>query len=262
MRGRYRWAGAVVLVATLLAACGGSKQPKSTERPLTLDEATLMASLQYDNYQDAGASFQVATAFTATHDTLNMQGVIDWKNHVGHAVVAAQGSESGITEVYWTDKAVLERRPAADTVLAGLGYRGVEYIVRAPEPSKRLLDRALAVVLGLASTQRDNPQLIQQKVGSAFMRLDDLRGVPVTVLRYGDRNLYWVDSKTNKMLRFEGNAEAGTAPTIVDIGERGVQTITLPLQNQVIESTAIQELYDALLAGATPTLQPATRTGS
>jgi len=264
LRRPYR-ARVLFLAATLLAAvaaCGGSKEPASTERPLTLDEATLMASLQYDNYQDAGAAFQVATAFTATEDTLSLQGIIDWKNHVGYAIVGAQGAEAGITEVYWNDNVVLERRPAADPLLTGIGYRGVEYFARSPEPSTRLLDRALAIVLGLASTQRDNPQLIQQKPGSAFMRTDALRGTAVNVLRYGVRNLYWVDATTNRMLRFEGNAEAGAAPTIVDIGERGAQKITLPPEDRVIAVPAVQELYDALLQSADNPAGSGTRTGS
>lgn len=260
---RRRYPGiALVLAAVLVSACGGSKDAAPKEHPLTLDEATLLASAQYDNYQDEGATFQVATAFLVSHDTLSLQGVVDWKRHTGYAVAVAKGAEDGITEVYWTDKVVLERRPAADAILAGMGLTDVKYFARTPDPSTRLLDRSLAVVFALASTQRDNPQLIQQKPGSAFVRSDTLRGAAVTVLRYGERNLYWLDATTSRMLRFEANAQSGGAPTVVDVLARGKQTITLPKDSEIIQASAMQELYDALLQAATAPQGTGTRSGS
>lgn len=244
-----------------LVACGGDDGPaRPVERPLTVDEASLLASVQFDNYDDGGADFQVATAFLTTNETLNLQGVVDWENHVGYAVASGTGGEAGITEVFWTRSVVLERRPAADALLAGLGYRGVKYFLRAPEPEKRLLDRALAIVTGLASTQRDNPQLIQQKEGSAFLRLDTLRERPASVMRFGERNVYWIDSETNRMLRFEGNAAGGGAPTLVDIINRGKRTVPLPSESEVIATELVAELYDGLRAasGADPATQGST----
>jgi hypothetical protein len=265
MRHRHRRVGhraiVTVCVATLgLAACGGPGAPKQTERPLTIDEATLLASVQYDNYQDRGAAFQVATAFIVTGDTLNLQGVVDWERHVGYAIATAKGAESGITELYWTDNVVLERRPAADPILQSMGYTSVKYFARPPDATKRLLDRALAIVLSLASTERDNPQLIQQKEGSAFLRPDTLRDTTTNVFRYGLRTIYWLDN-TGVMVRFEGNATGGGAPTVVDILTRGAQTITLPKDDEVVDVSTMQELYDALSRGdvTTPT---AGRTGS
>ena len=175
---RFRRTAAILgMCAVVLVGCSSSKTSKPVERALTIDEATLLAALQYDNYQDAGATFRVATAFTSTGDVLNLEGEIDWTNHVGHAYVQAQGAEQGIVEVYWSDQLVLERRPAADELLTGLGYSGIQYIVRTPDAANRQLDRALAIVVGLASTQRENPQLIQQKEGSAFVRVDELRKI-------------------------------------------------------------------------------------
>lgn len=257
---RFSLRSAVLLLALAgVAACNDDSSPVSTERPLTVDEAALLASLQFDNYDDGGADFQVATAFLATNDTLNLQGVVDWENHIGYAVATGKGAESGITEVYWTRTAVLERRPAADTVLAGMGYEEVKFFARTPEPEKRLLDKALAIIMSLASSQRDNPQLIQQKEGSSFLRLDTLRNRPSTVLRYGERNIYWLDTETNRLLRFEGNAAAGGAPTVVDILDRGTRTVPLPREGQVIAAETVAELYQALQSSAS-TGQPTRST--
>lgn len=257
----HRAIASLCLAAVCLAACTRSGTPERTERPLTIDEATLLASVQYNNYQDRGAAFEVATAFIATGDTLNLQGVVDWERHVGYAIATAKGAESGITELYWTDNIVLERRPAADLILESMGYSGVKYFARPPDAAKRLLDRALAIVLGLASTQRDNPQLIQQKQGSAFLRIDTLRDVTTNVLRFGERTIYWLDA-TGTMLRFEGNASEGGAPTVVDIRSRGAQTVRLPADNEVVDVTILQELYDALSRGDAVTPAPVERPGS
>lgn len=254
MRIRRRSVRAAVLVVLLggVAACSGESKPSSTERPLTVDEATLLASVQFDNFDDAGADFQVATAFLVSNDTLTLQGSVNWKDHVGYARAVAEGAEAGITEVYWTRTVVLERRPAADELLTGMGMGEVKFFARQPEPDKRLLDRALAILMGLASAQRDNPQLIQQKEGSAFLRLDTLRDRPSSVLRFGERNIYWLDSGTNRMLRFEGNAAAGGAPTVVDILDRGARAIEFPEERQVVTAESMSELYEALKQASAP----------
>lgn len=236
----------------VLAACGGDSKPESTQRLLTVDEATLLASVQFDNYDDEGSDFQVATAFLVSNDTLTLQGSVNWKDHIGYARAVGEGAEGGITEVYWTRTVVLERRPAADALLTGMGLGSVKYFARAPEPDKRLLDRALAILMGLASTQRDNPQLIQQKEGSAFLRLDTLRDRAASVLRFGERNIYWIDSESNRMLRFEGNAAAGGAPTVVDILSRGPRSIQLPPESEVVLAESMSELYEALRQASTP----------
>ena len=73
-------AGAALLAVSFagLVACGGDDGPaRPVERPLTVDEASLLASVQFDNYDDGGADFQVATAFLTTNETLDLQGVVD-----------------------------------------------------------------------------------------------------------------------------------------------------------------------------------------
>jgi hypothetical protein len=246
MNGPHRATIVLVAAAASIVGCGGATGPAISERSLTIEEAGQLAAVQYDNFRAGGAAFQVAAAFTMSGDTLNLEGTIDWENHVGRARVVARGAEEGIVEVYWTDDVVLERWPAADAVLTRLGYADARYLARSPDPASRLLDRVLGILLALASEQQDNPVLIQQKAGSAFVRTDELKGNVVTVLRYGERNLYWIDASTRQLLRFEGNAEGGSAPVIVDLLSMGTQKVTLPLQNQVLDTSSIDDLYGAL----------------
>ena len=242
-------AGVVVTVALMLGACGGSKATKSSERPLTSEEASTLADALYLNWQDQGATFTANAAWTSIGRTIAMQGEVDWRTGTGHALVRAMGADTGLSEVWWNGTVVVERWPAIGTILGGLGYTNAKYLSRAPDPEKRLVDHVIAVVSGLAAPQRENPLLIQQTPGSAFVRHDDLRGSSIDVLRYGERSLYWIAVDTSRMLRFDGNASSGTAPTVVDLLTTGPQTITPPPRDTIIPTSSIASVYRGLTGG-------------
>lgn len=229
----------------LVAACGGD--PVSTERPLTADEAGRLAEVLFDNLDDGGASFEVATSFRTTGDDLSLRGEVDWVTHTGRAVVSASGAEAAIVEVFWSDDVVIERIPGITTLSTGLGFPNAEWVARQPDPTLRQLDRALALVTGLASSTRSNPVLLQQEEGSAFLRNDELRGVEVEVLRFGTRNRYWLDRATGEMLRFDGDSQSGTAPTVIDIIDRGARSVPGPDPSRVVDRRQVDEIYRALV---------------
>ena len=229
-----------------LSACGNDDPGQAEPQPLTVDQATRMAEVQFDNYDTGGARFEVATTFTATNDTLYLSGVVDWKNHEGRAQVRASGAEAGITEVWWNQTVLLERRPSLDAVLAGLGYDSVRYLARPPATSTRQIDRAIAIVMALASEERQNPVLIQQEEGSAYVRNDTLREQGVEVLRYGQRNQYWLNLDDATLMRFDGNSENGSAPIVVDLLERGMQEIPRPDDAEVLPIEAVPEIAESL----------------
>jgi hypothetical protein len=247
IRHRRRAVAALVVCGLLgLVSCGNDDSGTADPRPLTVEEATRLAEVQFDNYDTGGARFEVATTFTATNDTLYMSGTVDWKTHQGRAEVSATGAEEGITEVLWNDNVVLERRPSLDPVLAGLGYESVRYLARPPATSTRQIDRAIAIVMALASEERQNPVLLQQEEGSAFIREDVLRESNVEVLRYGQRNQYWLSLADASLMRFDGNSANGSAPIVVDLLERGPQTIPAPDSAEVLPIDAIPELGESL----------------
>lgn len=243
--------GLVVALALLVTACGGSSSPSSTSRPLTSDEAGRLASTLYANHLGAGASFSAHSAFLAVtpQQSLDLQGEMDWTDHVGRAYVSGNGPNAGLTEVIWDSTTIYERRPGLDPLIAGLGGPASPWIARPPEPQKRQLDRLLAIITGLAAEQAENATLIQQTEGSSYLRPDTLRETSVDVMRYGTRNIYWVQSESDRMLRFEGNSEGGTTPTIVDLLERHAVTLTVPPPQYVVAVASIRTLYDAATSG-------------
>lgn len=239
-----RHSAITVAAIVLLTACGSSKSAEK-EHPLTSDEAARLAGVQVANHQALGAAFEVNTTFTTTGDTLYMAGDIDWVNHAGHAMVSAKGAEAATTEIIWGPQVVIERRPHLDTILTEMGMPNAKFIVRKPDPARRQIDRAIAILTGLSAEQPENALLIQQKQGSAFMRSDVWRGKPVEVLRFGTQNRYWVETGTSVLRRFDGNAQNGTAPIVIDFISFGKKSIPLPKKQYVVAFDDVQGVYNS-----------------
>lgn len=254
MRSRREFLATVVPLAALVACKGdgdGGGPSAATTTPvtgLTDEHAAAMANVLFDNYDDKGATFAAVAASTVTSERIDMGGEIDWVNHRGHAVVQATGTEAGVTEVYWHDTAVLERRPQLAELLTSLGRPVTNFVAREPDPAGRDIDRILALVTGLASQQRDNPLLIAQTPGSKFVRTDTLRETSVQVLRFGERNLYWLAIDDGRLLRFEGNNETGNRPVVIDIIDRAVQEIAGPMASDVATIEQLGDIYEAAIA--------------
>lgn len=246
---------ALIVLAVTLGGCGNDSTDAGdapSTSALTLDQATQLAGVLLRNTSDGGATFQLAARSDQGPGTIMLTGEVDWEAHTGHAFVVGAGSEEHVLEVHWNENAILERR-ADMLVLADVVGPEVEWVLR-PVDLTRRLDQLVAIVGGLAGTQSDNPLLVQQQVGSAFMRADELRGSPVEVLRYGTRNTYWIDAD-GEMLRFEGNNEAGNAPVVVDVLSRGPQTIEAPEANTVVDISQISAVWEAVVG---PGGQPST----
>ncbi|MGD9705334.1 MAG: hypothetical protein AB7Q42_20980 [Acidimicrobiia bacterium] len=246
VRSWFRVVTAITVAVLVVAGCGGDDDSASP-RPLTDDEANLLANALFDNYAAGGATFQLAIQ-VAPGATINLQGEIDWSTHRGHAIVVGKGTEEGIQEVFWDDASVVERRDGLVSVLAQTGHPGVGFVGRPVDVERRDLDQALALVTGLASEQRDNPLLIKQTEGSGFVRTDELHGVAANVLRYGPLTTYWLAADDARMLRFEGNNTPGTRPVVIELLGLGAQQIEPPPSDQIVDVAEIAELYDGVVS--------------
>ena len=234
-----------VAAVTLVAACGGGDDSGNSERPLTGEEAGLMAMVQYSNMQIGGATVEVASASTVTNESVSLRGEVDWADHTGRVLVSANGKEAGVSEIAWTGGQIFERRRDLAQILPSLGYAPDTWITRQIDPVNRPVDRVIAILVRLSSTEPDNAVLIQQEEGSAFIRTDTWRDSPVNVFRYGNQTHYWLDADTGDLRRFEGNNSTFTAPVIIDIIERSEKTIPLPAVDDVVPVSRIRELYES-----------------
>lgn len=237
---------ALALVAAS-AGCGGDDEPSSTERPLSSDESAMLANALFDNVERGGATFRLAVQ-VGEGATINLQGEVDWREHRGYAQVSTRNVEQGVHEVFWSDDAVLEARDDLAPLLEQAGLPPAPWVVRDPDPAGRQLDQALALVTALAAEQRDNPLLIEQEPGTAFLRTDTLRDVPVVVLRYGERGVYWLAADDGRLLRFESDNETNTRPVVFDVLAFSDVTIDGPPVDQIVDVADLGDLYAAALA--------------
>lgn len=81
-----------------------------------------------------------------------------------------------------------------------------------------------------------------------MVRADVLRERPVTLYRYGQRSVYWVDDETLMMLRFEGTDSSGSYPIIVDVLGVGERSITPPSEADVVDFAKVADTDPALSA--------------
>lgn len=215
----------MVCAVALLGAC--SSEQEDSSRPLSRQDAELLAQVLFRNYEAKGARFEINTRSFTGAGTVSMLGIVDWENHTGLAMVYGYGTGADTVEaIAWTSDAIAERRPGWATQLEGKDPES--FFVREVSIENQQLDRLVAVLVALAGTTPENPQLILQNEGAEFVRMDTLRGRQVTLLRYSAKNLYWIDSDTGQMLRMEALDSSGNWPIVVDILDTGPQTIPLP----------------------------------
>lgn len=205
----------------------------------------MLAEVLYRNFESQGGRFTLAARRGPEGGTITLQGEIDWSTHRGHAVVSGGTGDHPVTEVWWDDETVAEYRPSLDAVV-GPPSPAPRILVRGPDRVHRRLDQLLAVVTGLAAEQPENSQLILQRPGSVFVRHDRLRNTDVVVLRFGERNSYWIDRSTGSMMRFEASDESGNYPVVVDLVEVGPRTVELPSGIEQADFDAVAEDEPAL----------------
>jgi len=246
-----------VALALPVAACGdgGDAAPATsaaavqaadaTGTPLTGDQAQLLASAQFLNYRNDGATFTMDFGVEGA-GLLRFEGQMDWDQLIGYATVTPEGG--GPFEVWWRQDIVVQSDPALNGVLAAADQPPV-FIGHQPNPLANPIDKAIAIMLELGSKKRDNPLLVQQKPGSAYLGEETVRGTPTLVLRYGEINRFWVDPETGLMLRFAGDSKARKAPVTVDLLTHGAQSIYAP-QGRIVTEAQAREIAAQLGVGS------------
>ena len=236
-------------LAVSLAACGGEAEapPATTAAvapadaegtPLDQDQAQLLASAQFLNYRNKGAEFAMDVGVEGTGTAFRMAGQMDWDQLIGYATVTPEDGEP--FEVWWREDIVVQSDPALAALLAAADQPPV-FVSHAPNPQANPVDKAIAILLELGSTKRDNPLLVQKKAGSAYLGAEEVRGTPTVVLRYGEINRFWIDPETGLMLRFAGDSQARKAPVVVELLTHEAQTIYAP-QGQIVDQAQAREL--------------------
>jgi hypothetical protein len=231
----------IVPLLFVVSSCGGAEG--ETERPLTIDEASILADVLWRNHEAGGAHFRLVAKSGTAEGDIAIEGDIDWVKHLGYGRVAGGSQPHPVNEVWWDANSVAEWRPSLENEVRGvIGNVSNPVLVRNPDQESRRLDQLLALVVGLSARTPENAQLILQKKDTSFLRTDVLRNSPVLVFRYGRKTIYWIDKEEKTLLRFEGNNTTGQFPIIIDFEDFGSKVLTFPKNATLVKLSEYTEL--------------------
>ena len=263
---RRLFALAVLAVAASGCTSSGSTTGVSATGngvPLTRNQANTMASMLYKNNDAGGANFIAEVPYGAAA-SFTLTGSIDWKKHLGKAILAthlASGISPPTTELYWiqTDSqqvVLLGGIANFEVEMAALGKTGVKYLAR-PLSDKTPQDIVLKFVNALASTQRDNPQLLQfgdpKNAAASFLRNDVVNGAPVEVFTQGGKVRFWVTRDTGMLVKVDADLGGFAAPTVITFTNVGPIALHSPQATEVVDAASLpQPVIDRLFPRPLP----------
>jgi hypothetical protein len=235
---------AAILLVTL-AGCGDSDStaggPTTTRpwgSPLTADDSSRLARMLFLNFTDGGAAVSVSFDYSVDL-SVQMVGVVDWTGHAGELVVTtsfADGRPPDRQDVVFTEDAVYEAATPDDVAaFAAAGRPGVAWLMRPPDRAGRPVDQVIGLLVSLAATRPDNPQLLAQGETS-FDRRDEVGGAPADVYVTKAGASYWVSVTDDRLVRFEGQLDGFAGPVTLDLTTPGSQSVAVPVGSIVAPS--------------------------
>lgn len=168
-------------VVLLLSGCAatGAPDPTPTARPVTAEEAQLLAIARFDNFDTGSRPF--ATEVQERGSDLRLQGWVDYRSQVGYAAVTGAFDPQALLWTATTVGVRTQQPDAAGSPALPIPPPGDPGWTSAPlDPASSRLDALLSVIGGLGSDRPDNPLLVQQS-GALWLRDDEVDGTPVTV---------------------------------------------------------------------------------
>jgi hypothetical protein len=225
-------ASALVSLAFLAAGCAPGASPSATaaERPVTAEEAQLLAVARFKNF-DAGTR-SVSLEVQDSGHALAVTGWFDYATGIGYGALSDSGTPNSL--ISWEGHVLAIHSPAGGA--APLPAPGVADTLDSSwrtgplDPTASTLHAALVFVAELGSTRPENPLLLQQG-GVLWLRDDSVDGTPVTVFTgptglataaesateppASSRVRYWVDG-SGLLLRVE--VLLGAAWVRIDLG--------------------------------------------
>jgi len=178
-----RFVSALIYVGIVMAlsACTASpaaSRPAPSARPVTTEEAQLLAVTRFNNYDARTRPF--STALTEQGGELTITGWIDYVAHVGYASVTGAFDPQAIV---WSDTTVgiIPQTPDdGGNPTLPMPAADAEWQSRALDATTSRLDALLAVLSSLGSDRPDNPLLVQQ-TGALWLRDETIDATAVSV---------------------------------------------------------------------------------
>lgn len=238
-RGRAGGVLALGMAVAMVAACGSPAVGVPAGSRLTQAQALSLAQVLYRNYEAGGAHVSVSVPY-GSGVTATLDGDVDFRDHAGHLAVRTlvKGYPPQAQDVDYTSGAVYESGgPVVAQEIAGSGRAGVRWVERRPDPARRPVDTVIAIIVALASTQRDNPLLIQESA-ARWMARQRVDGAETDVYRYNQAVTYYVGVTDGLLYRFVGRVQDFAGPVTVDLSQRGPHPSPPPAPATVLRGSA------------------------
>ena len=255
----FRRGLASIAVATLVAVAPGCASSKvagpgpdttvagTNGRTLTPDEALVLSNLLKKNFDGKGSDFVAKVAYGPAA-TFTLTGTLDYENHWGAATMRGEitGKPPEDSKLFWTQNVVAEEIPGLSEGLASYGLPAASLWER--ELTKNSAqDIVLAYLLGTATQQPENPQLLIQG-DTSFLRDDAIDGVDVSVFRFG-KSRFWARKSDGQLLRAEPFLSVIGKNIQIDFAAPGQKKIVGPLEAETIDIAEVPEALRERLIG-------------
>lgn len=172
--------GVVVVAAVGVTAFLAVDREPAGPRPLTADEANLLAVTRFRNYEAGGRA--VTITVPTTSGGLVVTGSVDYRAKIGYGVVRGAGrgtSSDGL--IQWNTTTVF-LHPVVDAPAEVPATPPASDWHRRPlRTAGSSLDSALLIALDLGSDRPDNAELLPQN-GAAWVGRDEIGGRRVDIM--------------------------------------------------------------------------------
>lgn len=222
-------AAVLVLVAALGAGCSDdgdpdpSPTPSTGPRPLTVEEADLLAGVRANNYRREVVPFEVDVPVDTSLVTL--VGRADMRDHLavaGGTSTQTDGSGSAAYATFaWNlgQMAIVDTdaAPTQDQLAQAAKVPTARWEVHDLASSTQPLDQVARVLLNLAQDRADNAQLLRQN-GAEYRGTTVVDGKDVTIMTAASGAsqtlTYYVDPETGQLVRVDVDLGASRPATI------------------------------------------------
>lgn len=242
--------GTVLVTALILLACGNRADPAPEPRPITAEEASVLADLLVRNFEAGGARVEGEMPYGPA--TFRFAGEIDWVNHVGRIELRTDldtGEDPPPRAVVWNRSVVFEEVPGLADALAAQGRPAASWVARPLDPQAAPLHVVLQLIDTTSSDKRDNPVLLRSQ-GIRWLRRDTVTvgedAITVDVFE-NRRTRYWVGVEDQLLHRLDASLESTGTTGVLRFSDRRPRIVAAPEDPEIVALDEVRDLYGALL---------------
>lgn len=242
----------MVATVLVLGGFGCAERAEPEPRPITAEEASVLADLLVRNYEAGGARVDGEMPYGSA--SFRFDGEIDWVNHVGRIELRTEidGAEDPpARSVVWNRSVVFEEVPGLADALAAQGRPPASWVARPLDPQAAPLHLLLQLIDTTSSNKRDNPVLLRSQ-GIRWLRRDVVKGaggaVSVDVFE-NRRTTYWVGVEDRLLHRLDASLESTGTTGVLRFSDRRPRIVDTPEDPQIVALDEVRELYAGLVGG-------------